>query len=78
MLRFDAAAAAGPLNHARSQVAPVIVPITLGYFVFDLLLLPWWEGSFKVSQSVGRGLGGWPSDSRVSHPPVSSLHIHDN
>lgn len=45
--RFDLSAAV-PLTHATSSIAPLIVPITLGYFLFDLALLPFWEGTFKV------------------------------
>ena len=46
--RLDAAAARPLLIHNTSKAAAVIVPLTLAYFVFDLLLVPVWEGTLKV------------------------------
>lgn len=46
--RWDAEGARVPLVYAPSDIAAVAVPVTLAYFIFDLLLIPVWEGSFVV------------------------------
>jgi hypothetical protein len=43
--RFDAAGVKGPIVSVVSPTASWVSPITLGYFIFDLLLLPFWEGT---------------------------------
>lgn len=45
----DAEAVRWPLIHARSDVLAAAAPLTLAYFLFDLLLVPVWEGRLVVS-----------------------------
>lgn len=48
-----------PLVHATSRIGAWVIPITLGYFVFDLALLPIWEGKFMVRTTThGKRLKG--------------------
>jgi hypothetical protein len=46
--RWDAEAAKVPLVYASSDTAAVFLPVTLAYFIFDLLLVPVWEGTLAV------------------------------
>ncbi len=70
VLQRDAEAVQGPLIHARSDVVAMVAPLTLAYFVFDLLLVPVWEG--KMTQHIpvflhhGLSLLTWPVG--VCHP----------
>lgn len=62
--RWDAEAASVPLVYARSDVAAWALPITLGYFLFDFLLVPVWEGTLAQQLPVflhhGLSLLTWP------------------
>lgn len=55
VLQRDAEAVRWPLIHARSDVVAMAAPLTLGYFLFDLLLVPVWEGRLAVRFKWGRG-----------------------
>ncbi len=48
MRQWDAEGAKYPLVYATSDVAAATVPVTLAYFIFDLLLVPVWEGTLTV------------------------------
>lgn len=49
VLKRDADSVRWPLIHQRSDVLAAAAPLTLAYFVFDLLLVPVWEGRLMVS-----------------------------
>lgn len=51
----DAEAVRWPLIHARSDVLAAAAPLTLAYFLFDLLLVPVWEGRLAVSTGIREG-----------------------
>lgn len=52
ILQRDAASVRWPLVHARSDVVAVAAPLTLAYFLFDLALIPVWEGRFAVREGA--------------------------
>jgi len=48
VLQRDAETVQGPLIHAQSDVVAMVAPLTLAYFIFDLLLVSVWEGKMTV------------------------------
>ena len=62
----DAEAVRWPLIHARSDVLAAAGPLTLAYFLFDLLLVPVWEGRLVVS------VGTWKGEKRA----VDLVNLH--
>lgn len=54
VFQLNADAVRGPLIHARSDVLAAAAPLTLAYFLFDLLLVPVWEGRLAVSANIGK------------------------
>jgi len=55
VLQRDAEAVRFRLIHARSDVLAAAAPLTLAYFLFDLLLVPVWEGRLTVSADTWEG-----------------------
>lgn len=82
--RWDAAAAEVPLVYATSDTAARALPVTLAYFIFDLMLIPVWEGTLVVRVEI-EGTGSirhdgseWPVDDDwyglMIHVPTPTDH----
>lgn len=71
ILQRDAASVRWPLVHARSDVVAVAAPLTLAYFLFDLALIPVWEGRFAVSE--GAKVMAWSDIQNLGPMPMNVL-----